>query len=572
MKPKTSHSIGRGRPISHVAWGSLLLFGSAGVSQLNRQIISAPSTLDKAAKSGRYERERIDPPRRGSILAADGQVLAQSREQYQLSLNLKRVPHTTSFATAIGEAAGVSASEIMMAIGAGQSRIAWTDVLSPSQAKNIRSVTEKYRADGVSLDPHIVRDYPQGYAVASILGTYGIGKENGGIEKSLNEALEGLPGKRVGLVDRTGAFLPARMSAKSTERIDGSDVTLTLDSSLQSAVTQHLKEAVEAHEAQSGVALVYEPSTGNIVAMANWPAPDPELGKPIAGFNPNYSQVFEPGSTFKILTLAHALDRGKASLDEVIQCNGVYHFGKSYRVRCDSHHGVRGHGPVDAEKAIAKSCNIAAAQWALRLGYDDMTGYLKDLGLLNSSGIGVPKSVDVAGQFNFDEYAKRQQIANVGFGQAISCAPIALASAFASLGNKGMRMQPRLIQQIGDKVTPIKKLGQVVTPGTADTVLGLMESVISSDIGTGKSLRIEGYRLAGKTGTAQKIGWGEGHVASFVGFVPAVNPKAMVLVMIDSPKNGYYGAEAAGPVFKQTAIDLIRMYKIAPEAGGPAQK
>lgn len=182
--------------------------------------------------------------------------------------------------------------------------------------------------------------------------------------------------------------------------------------------------------------------------------------------------------------------------------------------------------------------------------------------------MGLP--LETKGLFNYKEYAKPLQLATMGFGQSVSCTPVGLASAFAMLGNDGKRPAPRLIKRIGDKEQPIGQQRQIVTKQTAATVLQFMESAFSSERGTAKSLRISGYRLAGKTGTAQrvrKVGGG-GYVASFVGFVPAEKPRAMILVMIDNPKGEYYGGLVAGPVFKEIAEAVIRRFSIPPSQPG----
>jgi cell division protein FtsI/penicillin-binding protein 2 len=171
------------------------------------------------------------------------------------------------------------------------------------------------------------------------------------------------------------------------------------------------------------------------------------------------------------------------------------------------------------------------------------------------------------GLFNYDEYAKPLQLATLGFGQSISTTPICLASAFCMLANHGIQMKPRLIAKVGDKVMPPVSTGRRLSADAADKTIGLMEAVVQDKSGTGYTLRIPGYRLAGKTGTAQRIGGGAkgGYVSNFVGFVPAPNPKAMILVMINNPKGGaYYGASVAGPVFENLARSVIRRYHIAP--------
>jgi cell division protein FtsI/penicillin-binding protein 2 len=297
--------------------------------------------------------------------------------------------------------------------------------------------------------------------------------------------------------------------------------------------------------------------------MANWPSFDPDRPwKPGEDFNMAVMGAYEPGSTFKALTLAKALDEGAVSPGSTLVCNGVLKIGKR-EIKCAAHGGKRAHGVCDNERAIAKSCNVAAATWALRLGRDKMVGLIDASRVLERPSVGLPGSR--SGVFNRKDGAPALQTANLGFGQALNVTPLQLAAAFGALGNHGTMMRPRLIDRVGRWDIPREEGQPLFSPESADTVLRLMESVIESDEGTGKSSHIPGYRLAGKTGTAQKLGSGGGYVSNFVGFVPAREPKAVVLVMIDSPTAGaYYGGTVAGPVFTEIARSLIRTLSIPP--------
>ncbi|RYG77429.1 penicillin-binding protein 2 [bacterium] len=276
--------------------------------------------------------------------------------------------------------------------------------------------------------------------------------------------------------------------------------------------------------------------------------------------------MLEPGSTFKILTLAKAIDAGKTTMHSYIQCGGELHPGPAWRIRCDAHHGNRAHGPVDPTKAIAKSCNVAAATWALRVGRAPFVEYMESLGLFRRSRIGLPR--ETWGSYNNEKWARPLALANFGFGQSMSITPIALAGAFSTIANDGVRRPLRLIGKIGDRETPLGEGERILSAEACRETRACMEAVIETDGGTGKTLRIPGYRLAGKTGTAQKIAKGEhGYVASFIGFVPARKPQAVVLVMINKPQGeAYYGAQVAGPVFKALAQGVIERYRIKPDA------
>ncbi len=558
-------------PVTWAGRGMVALFSVAALSQAKLQTVERGHTIDLAKATNRFTLSAIDKAKRGVILDANGKALAVDEDAYELNVRFDQVPHSDAFFMDLSEATGIPASEFStLAAGDGKSRV-WKEPISSAQAASVQALREQWRCGGVSLKSTGRRSYPLGQDASCVLGLVRDGKAIMGLEASKNSLLCGVDGKKIGLTDRNGSFLPMRLEGDTLPRKDGDPITLTIDSDLQSQAATAIRKGVELNKADDGVAIVIDPSNGDILAMANWPSfspynpdgTDSDLSKS-TGFNPATMGVLEPGSTFKILTLAKALDCGKAHLDEVINCSGELHINNAWRIRCDDHHGNRAHGPVNAMKAIAKSCNVSAATWALRVGRPDFLKYVEDLGLLKKPRLGMPS--ESIGLFNYNEYAKPLQLATVGFGQSITTTPIALAGAFAMIGNEGKLIAPRLIKRIGNRDIPARAPLQIVKPETANTVLQCMEAVIQSDAGTGKTLRIPGYRLAGKTGTAQKIGSHQtGYVSNFVGFVPAVHPKALVLVMVNHPTAGeYHGATVAGPVFESIARSVIHHFEIAP--------
>lgn len=553
-------------------------FGLVVLGQLRVQAFGRSEILEKGQSSGRFVVVRKELAQRGSILTADGKPAAAVQEASELGLFMESIPNSPAFFLELGAASGIPAAELMQLRASGQEKVFWRDKLSPERTRAVQAVRSKWRADGISLARAGERSYPQGEALASVVGFIRDGMAQGGLEKAFDRDLNGTDGKTIGMVDRGGEYLPLRMDPDSTPKQDGKDVRLTIDSEIQLVAAAAVRNAVELNKAVQGCAIVIEPETGNILAMANWPSFDPErIGEPIKGgakfsdYNPSYMAVLEPGSTFKILTLALALEHQRVSFAEQINCKGSLQVWPTKAIRCDLHGGTRAHrfiGPVDA---IAKSCNVSAATWARRVGYEAFTGFLRDSGLLEKSGIGLP--VEAAGRYNTEEYAKGLQLATFGFGQSLTTSPLALCSAFSMLGNGGVRVKARLVEKVGDQVNPVREAGRLVSEETAASVMLAMEQVFESDQGTGHTLRIPGYRLAGKTGTAQKINpktgtvEGGGYVSSFVGFVPAERPKATILVMIDNPKMGkYYGATVAGPVFQDIAKAVIRRKSIPPSA------
>lgn len=559
-----------------VSIGAAAFFGLAIYSQANVQILSSREIKAKALKSKRFVVTHIDAPKRGQIISADGQVLARDEGVYALHLNFDKVPKSRGFYLDLGEASGMSGSEIQELANSSGGDVLWPARLTPDQKKKVEAVKTKWRADGLSADSSGQRLYPMGPASSSIVGLLGNSAVAKGVEKTLAEDIAGTPGRSKGLVDRTGAFLPMRMEEESEKRIDGADVVLTIDSSLQQAAFDSIKRAVDSNKAESGIALVIDPKTGDILAMANWPSFDPKTGqgpngKP-ADFNPNIMGHFEPGSTMKILTQAKALEDGVVGPGWTWTCNGTLRKGP-YKISCDFHHGSNAHGPVGMEKALAKSCNVSAAQWACEIGFEPYHQFIKDLGFMDPLKIELPNAK--SGSLYIEPVAKTQELMCWGFGQSMGVTPLALGSAFTALGNEGVRMKPRLVKSIGSQETPIDDGKEIFSQETTKQMMQYMEAVFGAE-GTGKKLSIPGYRLAGKTGTAQRMGRdGGGYVANFVGFVPAEAPKAMILVMVDKPSGGkYYGADVAGPVFSDLARAVIRKYGLKPSSGTtePVQK
>ena len=554
------------------------LFALAALSQARVQLFSRGAILDRARETQRFTQSRVETAKRGAIFTNDGKPLAVDDDRYVLGVTFSRVPQSDGFFVDLATASGMPATEFsQIAYREPRKTKFWREHLTSIEALAVRDVKAKWRADGISLEPTGERAYPLGEAASGLVGRVREGQPEGGMESGFNGQLRGKDGKTIGLRDRTGAFLPMRIDPESVARRDGEPIVTTLDSVLQQEAAAAIKTAVEVNKADQGVALAMDPNTGDILAMANWPTFDPNdtsgatLQAEASDFNPNIMGGFEPGSTFKILTLAKAMDLGKVRDGDTVYCRGEKVVWADRSVHCDLHGGTRAHGAVTPALGISKSCNVAAATWAGEIGRDTFIEYLEELGLLGKQGLGLPG--ERAGSIFRDEYATGLQLANFGFGQSISATPVGLIGAFGMLANDGVRMIPRLVKKIGGREQEPQSAGAIVRPETAQQLMRYMEAVIESDAGTGRSLRIPGYRLGGKTGTAQRKNRGNGYISSFVGFVPVEAPRAVILVMIDYPKAGkYYGASVAGPVFHDLARAVIRRYGIPPSSARKEQE
>lgn len=555
--------------LKFATYGFMGLVALAAYSQASVQVVRRGDVLTHARDSKKFDLSVKEIAKRGRILCADGRPLAQDEDSYVLQMNFDKVPHSEGFFADLAAATDIPASEFRELALQDKGSRQWHTPLSQEQSNKVREVKTDWRANGLDVTRSGRRSYPLAEAAAGVVGSIKDKEPLSGLEYSQNVALAGKDGVTVGMTDRTGAFLPMRLDKKSSvPKTDGADIQTTIDYDLQQAASKAIETAVDKNKADQGVAIMMDPKTGDILAMACWPTFDPtvEGGKgagmtQVRDLNPATQAVMEPGSMFKVLTLAKALDSGAVQPTQHFYCKGSETVGHT-TFSCDKHEV---HGDINITDAIAESCNVSASRWSRACGYDAFTSYIEELGLLERPGIGMPN--EIKGMFNYNDPAKNLQLALVGFGQAISVCPTSLAAAFSMIGNDGKVMFPRLITRVGSKEFPPEVASQAIKPETAKTVLQCMEATIESDEGTGKGLRIPGYRMAGKTGTAQrKRGKGStGHVSNFVGFLPAQDPKVEILVMIDNPKAGaFYGAAVAGPVFQDLAKAAIRRYAIPP--------
>ena len=547
--------------------GMLILFGGTALSQVKLQVFEKQKTIDLANDVRKYEVTQISRAKRGAIQTADGKPLAQDAKRWRLQIDLSKVPHTPGFAVALAEASGIPAHEFSDQRKGGRD---WAVSLTEYQMSKVAQVKKDFDAAGITLTELSARGYPFGVLASGLVGRQHASGKDGeivqrfGLESSLNSVLAGTDGKQTGLQDKNGEFLPMRSESPEVLRKDGAKVVTTIDSEIQAAAAIAVRRSVERNKAKSGAVVVTDPKTGDILAMASWPVVDPEEPglTPIDGKNPACTNLLEPGSTFKILTLTKAISDGTVPEGHVTNCTGQLMIGSRSRIRCDEHHGNRAHGPVDPTLAIALSCNVAASTWSRSIGVDPFFDFLKDLGLQNQTGLGLQG--EIRSRATMDKGNPDLQLANLGFGQSMGVTPVALAGAFGAIGNAGKRVPLRLVKSVNGIEQPVREGFQILSPESCAYTLECMEKVMSK-VGTGKSLQIPGYRMGGKTGTAQKYrnGKSEGYVANFVGMIPARDPQAVILVMIDDPKGGrIYGADVAGPVFVDVVKSVIQRLQL----------
>lgn len=427
-----------------------------------------------------------------------------------------------------------------------------------------------------------LRVYPGQALAAHVLGYVGMDERevNGtrlletsgkdGIERVFDTKLAGVRGWRVTEADRPGREL-VPLREQDVEPRDGFNLVLTLDSVVQHIVETALAEAVEKHSPLSISGIVVRPRTGEILALAVLPNFDPNnpgSASPDARRNRVVADVAEPGSTFKIVVVSGALNDRIVQLNDTFDCeHGRFHFAG--RVL----HDHESYGVLSTEGIITKSSNIGAAKIGIRLGNSRLHDYICDFGFGTRTGLGMPG--EVAGIVHPLKNWSKVSIAQIPMGQGIAVTSLQMTMAMCAIANKGMLMRPMIADRLEDRdhnvVTkfPPQRVRQVISEAAARQMVKALKTVVSPE-GTAAKAALAHYTVAGKTGTAQKSGGPSGYLpgkyyASFIGFFPADSPEICIAVMMDEPKQGYYGGQIAAPVFKQIGERVANYLNIRPE-------
>ncbi len=435
--------------------------------------------------------------------------------------------------------------------------------VTPEQA----SLLESMELTGVHTRKEPKRFYPNGSLAANVLGFVGLdGIGLAGIEQTFNEKILGEPGKLFIEKDSRGrAYESTEIPARP-----GQTIILTIDQSIQYQVEAALAAAIKQSNAKSGTAIVLDPHTGEILALANVPTFDPNnvgAAPPAARANWALQNVYEPGSTFKIVAFSAAIEKGLAKPDDPIDCQmGSITVAK--RVIHDSHP----FGVLTLADALAKSSNVAAIKLGMRVGDETMYDYITRFGFGSRTEIELPG--ESAGLINPLKRWLPSSIGSVAIGQEVAVTPLQMVAAFGALANDGVRIAPHLIREIRTAsgttaYRPAPEQHRVISKETASALRGMLEGATLN--GTAKKAQLDGYTAAGKTGTAQKIDprtktySKTKYVASFVGFAPVNNPAVVIIVVIDEPAGAYHGGDVAAPVFRQIAEQILPELDVIPD-------
>jgi len=428
---------------------------------------------------------------------------------------------------------------------------------------------KKLNLEGLDFLKESKRFYPQKYLASNLMGFVGIDNQGlEGLELFFDQELKGLPGLVVLERDASGEKIPLSIKELNTHR-DGNSIVLTIDEVIQYITEEALDKAYQKYKAKAGVAIVVEPKTGEVLAIAVRPSYDPNYFNKYAldlWKNLAITNAYEPGSTFKIVTIATALEEGVVKLDDQFYCKGWTNYNRHI------FHDIHQHGSQNLTDIVKNSCNVGVIQVGTRLEQKVFEKSIRRFGFGTLTEINLPGEVN--GLIRSSKDWSKISLASISIGQEISITPIQLIMAVSAIANRGTLMKPLIVKEILDsnqnsvKVFKPKPVRQVVSVETALTMTKILEQVVID--GTGREAKLDEYQVAGKTGTGQIFDFATGkysnsaYTSLFVGYVPAENPKMSILILLDQPKGSYYGGTVAAPVFKEIASKVLPYLSIPP--------
>lgn len=549
------------------------LFALVFVAILARAYYLQIITTDEWVKRAERQHQKTVPltPARGNISDCNGLPLAVSIEMDSCFAEPKVIDHIPETAAKLAPLLGISGKDLEKKLKDNrQKHFVWLlRRITPDMRKRI----EALQLDGIEFARETKRFYPNSEIAAHVVGFTGLdpgGLE--GIEKKYDKDILGNTGYLITERDALGRDIRLKRTViKSSSK--GSNIILTLDRNIQYTVEKELARAVVDNGAKSGMAIVMETQTGRILAMADYPTfnPNAYFRFPHSALrNLAVSDSFEPGSTFKVLLMAAALEEKVVSLKDSFDCElGSYSIGGA------TIHDTHKYGRLSVADIIKHSSNIGAAKIGRRLGQERLSAYLKNFGIGERTGIDLPG--EATGSIRGGHWYE-SELATVSFGQGVSTTAIQLTAAISAIANKGVLMTPYVVEQITDEngnmtqqFTPrIRR--RVISEETARKVAVMMEAVTQPD-GTGSGAAVEGFSVAGKTGTAQKVDpatkrYSKKRIGSFIGFVPIKNPRLTILVLVDEPQKSPYGGIVAAPAFGAIARQTLSYLRVTPEKAG----
>lgn len=518
-----------------------------------------------------HERERDIKAARGKLLDANGTVLATNKSVCTISVIHNQIEEPEKVIEMLVRELGIPEETARKRV----EKVSSIERVKTNVAKETGDAIRAYGLSGVKVDEDYKRYYPYGTLASKVLGFTGADNQGIlGLEVKYDEYLQGTNGKILTLTDARGIEIENAGESR-LEPVNGYDLCLSLDRNIQMYCEQAAKKVCTKKSADSVSVIVMNPQNGELMAMVNYPEfdlNDPftlvgDTGESVSAEekqnllnkmwrNQCISDTYEPGSIFKIITAAAALEEGVVKLDDAFFCPG-YKIVEDRRIRCAR---TTGHGAETFETGIMNSCNPVFMELGERLGAENFVGYFKQFGLLSKTNIDLPGEAGTI--MHKTENIGPVELATISFGQSFQITPIQLVTTVSSIINGGTRVTPHFGVSVQDadgntvKTFSYETHENICTAETSETMRYLLEKVVSE--GTGKNAKIEGFSIGGKTATSQTLPRSDHkYISSFLGFAPTDNPQVLVLVVINNPQGIYYGGTIAAPVAKEIFENIL---------------
>lgn len=545
------------RRIGLLFCGFLILFSMTATRAVWLQAVEGGQLSAEAR--GQQTEKVVVPGHRGAIFDRHGKQLAVSEDAAAIFATPYQVTDPVGAAKRLAPLLRVPAERLLAKLANRRSGFAYLRRKAPvSLAERVRGLA----IAGIGFLPDTRRVYPQGYFASQVLGTVGIDNDGlSGLENAHQGTLRGIDGEQKVVKDALGEAIDFETIRRGGT---GRSLTLTLDSAVQARTERVLAEVGATYRPRGATAIVVDPRSGEVLAMANWPRVDAnDIGgaPPEALANRATGTNYEPGSTFKAFTVAGALE------EDLVGPESTFSFGPTVQVADreigEAHEG--GGGTMAVSQILARSSNVGSVLVGLRLGKRRFDRWVRRF------GFGRPTGIDFPGEERgivprVEEYSG-STMGNAPIGQGLSVTPVQMAAAYAAIANGGVWRTPRLVRSVAGVRVRRPPGVRAISPRTARQLRRMLAGVLAPG-GTAQEVSVPGYELAGKTGTAQKAEGGgyskTRFVASFIGFAPAERPRLLVAVMVDEPKGSYYGAAVAAPAFGKIAAFALPYLGISP--------
>jgi len=564
------------RKIVAIAVVIFLLFG---LRLIEIQAIRASGYVKKAEVELSKSATLLAP--RGTIYDINGVELARSISAMNIAVDQTVVNDPAAAAKVVAPILNMTPSQLQPDLTGERRYVLIAKDITPETWRQVNQAINDYNTqilktkDGISKriggfvpERSFIRDYPSGKLTSSLIGiTNDQGSGASGIESSLNSLLAGTNGKYI-YANGRGNIIPGSEQV-SVEAKSGTSVRLTIDRDVQWVAQNAISQAVASSRAESGTVIVMDPKTGAILAQASAPTFDPNISSTITLNklrNPAVQEVYEPGSTGKVITVAAALQEGLVTPQSIFTIPYKMKVADEYFHDHEKHPTQR----LTTTGLLAVSSNTGSIQIGQKLGKETLYNYLRKFGIGQSTNSKLPG--ESAGILHPVKEWSGTSLPTIAFGQGYSLTAMQSTSVFATIANDGVRVSPSILAGVVDesgKYTPAKENEsvRVLSSQTASNMRAMMESVVSSN-GTAPAAAISGYRIAGKTGTANRFNTAckcySGYTASFIGFAPADQPKYVISVTIQDPKGMHWGGALAGPVFKKVMSFVLQSERVQP--------